>query len=214
MTAMLWLALVMWIGPTVDFGIKGGYQYANLHSDPLRETILSATIPVPEAGEWRDAFAVGVYSVSHLSDNFALEIELLYSRKGTRQDREIPLYVDPIDPDATEAFLAVGRITLSYLDIPLLLRTTPPAGGWFLLTGVTIGVPLDQKISLEENGVTLETDLEDVGRADVGLVAGVGVPVDWGEIELRYCHGLRNLDEPGLAQVRTRTWALMTGIRF
>lgn len=214
MTTLLWLALMAWAAPSADIGLKAGYQYANLQADPLSSTTLWSVAPVSDSGEWRDGFAVGLYSVSHLSDTFGLQVEVMYSRQGCRQERALVVEPDPSSPDQDETRLNLGNLTLSFLDIPLLVRTSPRGWGHHWLTGVVIGVPLSQKISLEEDGVKLETDLEGLDRADVGLVAGVGVSVDWGELELRYSHGLRNLDQRGLARVRPRTWALLTGIRF
>jgi hypothetical protein len=179
-------------------GIKGGYLHTKLVSDPLEQHISPASAPVTGDDQWRGSYCAG----------------LLYSVKGSRQDTDYTASADPgqLDPIAEE-FTRTG-IVLSYLEIPVLVRVSPRGGGPFGLLGASFGIPLSQKVSLIHQGVEADYELDELDRADFCLVAGAGVEVDWGEIELRYSHGLRNLEEQGLVRVRTRTWAALTGLRF
>jgi hypothetical protein len=195
-------------------GIKGGYLHTKLVSDPLEQHISPASAPVTGDDQWRGSYCAGLFGVAPLSPWLAIQLELLYSVKGSRQDTDYTASADPgqLDPIAEE-FTRTG-IVLSYLEIPVLVRVSPRGGGPFGLLGASFGIPLSQKVSLIHQGVEADYELDELDRADFCLVAGAGVEVDWGEIELRYSHGLRNLEEQGLVRVRTRTWAALTGLRF
>jgi hypothetical protein len=213
------LVLVLWTqvaaaGLPLTVGLKAGYQYTTLRSDPLYDLISPGSVVVVEDDTWRDAFTGGLFVCTPLSRRLAFQLEILYNVKGSRQDTEYTV-LEPVDGGGHHPVTYTRKgIRLSFLEFPMLLRAAPWGEGAFGMLGISIGVPLDQEVILERDGSETRIAFDDLDRADVCALAAVGVQVDWGEIELRYSHGLRNLDEIGLLRARTRTWAALTGFRF
>ena len=100
-----------------------------------------------------------------------------------------------------------------HAQIPLLLRIN---GGSRSTSGFSgygiVGPAVDLKIGENLGGLS---DVDDVEGVDVSLVVGVGVEITRIIIEGRGTWGLRNIvQDSAHAAVKTRTFALLVGLRF
>ncbi|MPZ21707.1 MAG: outer membrane beta-barrel protein [Luteitalea sp.] len=110
-------------------------------------------------------------------------------------------------------------VTLTYLEIPLLAKLSPPSYGgtsWYLLAGPSIGFKLSSTIRYSDDR---EDDEEEIDRrttgTDLGLTFGGGWEGEHWLVEGRFSPGLRNISsDPTEPVVKTRTFAMLAGIRF
>lgn len=107
-------------------------------------------------------------------------------------------------------------VKLHYLEIPILLRVNAGSNS---LNGVNIygigGPVFDIKLKTTIDGGG--SDDSDFGNFDIGVIAGGGVEITRFIIEARYNWGLRNVAKGDLAditKIKTRTFAVLFGIRF
>jgi hypothetical protein len=187
--------------PESRIGIRLGYWHSNLTINPLDESLDSGSV-----GSWDGRLGGGLFAMTPLSSNLALQIEALYCRKGTSETVTVVSgdLVDDID----------GKITLAYISVPLLVKYTSGPGGFLATAGISLGVPLKQTLEFEDQDIGFSQEIDTLDRADVCTVLGLGFDLDWGQVELRYEHGIRNLDQPGLTRVRSRSWSFLTGFFF
>ena len=193
------------------------------------------------APDSRMGFALGGFITYTISDNFAIQPEILYTRKGAKQK------IDEVEEDP---FFGTIRATLdltatvNYLEIPILARLTIPTQGGlepYLFAGPALSIKLNDKlkssIKLTING---EPFLEfavsqdaDVKSTDFGLVLGAGAafPAAQGKltVDARYTLGLTSLQLPAFeeseegeegqqaqytADVKNRVISVMVGYSF
>lgn len=197
----------------VKFGVKAGYQHSRTTYEDDETLVSSLTRVFLENQDWKAGSAFGIYAVAPVSPVAALQIELLYSRRGTKLISRIPLSDDPYAGPLT-AFYSEKGMELTYLDIPMLMRVGPAAGDVFGLAGVAVGVPLDQKIVVFEDGMETKVSLDDRDKTDVALVAGAGADLGPVELEIRYHYGIRSLNKWGANDVSSRHWSAMVGVPF
>lgn len=152
----------------------------------------------------------GGFGVFFLQSPLALQVEALYSQKGSKES------VGENDAVVLE---------LDYLDIPVLGRVG--VGAWgstrlHLLAGPSLGYRLTANSRLANtsfdfaNGYVLNIE-EDVARFDLGLVLGAGA--DIGRrlvVDARYIWGLNNVhkDTSEGLEIKNRVLSIMGGFRF
>ncbi len=198
----------------VKFGIKGGYQYSTTTYDKDEDRISSLTRVFYQNQDWASASALGIYGVAPLSAVAAIQVEILYNRRGTKLVSKIPVPNEPYYNGPITAYFTEKGLTLTYVDIPMMARIGPAAWDVYGLAGFSVGIPVDQKISIAEDGVEQQVSIEDMNRTDVALVAGAGVDLGPVEVEIRYNHGIRSLDKWGANRLKNRHWAALLGIPF
>lgn len=131
----------------LDFGVKAGLNLADLKGD------------FQNGGKARTAFHLGAVAELSVSEQFAVQAELLYSGQGA---------VDENDSDE--------KWKLDYLTIPVLAKFYV-AEGLSLEAGPQLGILL--KSEVEDNGET--TDIKDITKStDLGLAIGLGYKLDSG----------------------------------
>jgi hypothetical protein len=127
----------------------------------------------------------GVFMTRHLQDNLGLQIEGLISQKGAK-------FEDNFFND--EEY----NITVTYLEIPVLLRYNVPFGTgdstFHVYGGPAFGIKLADRQELEGDELD-EDDEQELKGTDVGLAVGGGVSFDRWVIDLRYTHGLTNIND-------------------
>src|SRR5215203_3171473 len=178
------------------FGVKAGINFANLdfHGD-------LADINFDQ----RIGFAGGLFMVWPGNSKAALQVEALYSQKGTS-----------LDDDEGE-----GALKLDYLDVPILARfSSGPANkaSFHVFGGPSLGF----KLRAHATGDFAEdSDDEDIGddteTFDFGMVVGAGVDFGKMTIDARQSWGLSNVikdADDDDEKVKTRTFSVMFGIRF
>lgn len=152
----------------------------------------------------------GAFAVFRLAPPLAIQVEALYSQKGSK-----------VTLDADNSV----TLELEYLEIPLLARIgvgTWDATGVHLFAGPSVGYRLSANNRLSNtafdfaNGTVLNIE-DDVARFDLGLVLGAGA--DIGRrlvVDARYTWGLNNVskDSSDGVDIKNRVLSIMAGIRF
>lgn len=158
-------------------GIKGGLS---LYSTTI--SFSSFGFSIDETSDSKIGFAAGVFVEKPVSDMFSLQFEGLFVQKGGKDE----------DSD-----LGDGNVTLSYIDVPVLLRFNIPLDKEdiepFVYGGAFAGYLLD---------ASAESDGEDIDDIDItefltninyGLVLGAGVSFGMLTVDIRYDLGLANI---------------------
>jgi hypothetical protein len=155
----------------------------------------------------------GFFVVPPLNDSFSLQAEALYIIKQTRGEFES----------------REGRIRLTYIDTPLLLRYAAPSGAavkLHIFGGAYGGFLLRATSRIREiPGSEIERDVDDAFSSfDFGWVAGLGLGTGGFRIDGRYNIGARDIGErpdlgglvPVLGDVkfRNRGFVLLVGYHF
>ncbi len=149
-------------------------------------------------------FAAGLYVEKPLSDMFSLQFEALFVQKGGEDE--------------------FGSETLSYVDIPVLLKVNIPLDGDitpYVYGGGFAGYLIDAKA--EDNGDSYDID-EFLDDFNYGVAFGAGVSFGMFNVDIRYDMGLANIldaddevagmfGEEGL-EVSTKGFMLTAGITF
>jgi len=152
----------------------------------------------------------GAFAVFRLQPRLALQVEALYSQKGSKVT---------VDEDNAVT------LELEYLDLPVLARIDIAAwesNGVHVFAGPSVGYRLSANTRLSNtafdfaNGTVVNIE-DDIARFDLGLVVGAGA--DIGRrlvVDARYTWGLNNVnkDSSDGVQVKNRVLSVMAGIRF
>ena len=165
-----------------NVGIKGGYNLAAVQYDGEGET-----------GQ-RHGFHIGLYSESFVSNNFAIQPEIMFSQQGY------------------EITNSSGKFTqkLNYINVPLMFKAYP-SDNFFLEVGPQIGFAVTHKE--EYSGLFSSSQEYDPKSLDWGLNLGVGLKSDSGvSIGVRYHLGLGDLYENNNAY--NRVWQFSLGFDF
>ena len=158
-------------------GVKGGLNVSNLYIDDVNDE------------NARFGFNVGLYGQLFSSDVFALQPELLFSTKGSR---------DEFDGLADETV----KFNLSYLDLPV-LAVIKLGESAEIHAGAYASYLLNANISYEGD---LGNGGEDIDRNnfksyDYGLVGGFGLNFGNLQVGARYNYGLVKIADSDAAEV-------------
>jgi hypothetical protein len=154
----------------VQFGIKGGVNIASLNDEDR----------VPDAQvKSRLGFHVGGLAHIHLSDKWALQPEVTYSKEGA--DYDFPSYT--------------GKTDLNYINVPVLVQYMM-GSGFRLETGPQIGFLTSAKY---ENASNSESIKDDVSKTNFSWGLGLGYITKSGfGVDARFNLGLSNLYKDGV----------------
>jgi hypothetical protein len=178
------------------FGVKAGINYANLNFDGDDANVNF---------DQRIGFVGGLFMVWPASSKGALQIEALYSQKGTSIDNED----------------GKGALKIDYLDIPVLARfSSGPANktSFHVFGGPSLGFKMRANATgdFTDDGSDDQDIGDDVETFDFGMVVGAGVDFGKMTLDARQSWGLSNIvkDPDDDEKVKTRTFSVMLGIRF
>lgn len=129
--------------------------------------------------DYRMGFAFGGYINHELSPTLSFQPEAYYAMKGAKYE------------EGGESL----TFKFAYLQIPLLLKMQPQGSNFFFYGGPDVGFNLSAKVEAEAEGVSAETDVDDVKSLDFGLTFGAGVAMEKFSIEARYTIGLSSFDD-------------------
>ncbi len=162
--------------PHADIGIKAGVNINNLK------------IENSSAPDSRVGFHFGGLVHLHVSNNFAIQPEVVFSSQGMKQTIA-----------GTE-----NIYKLSYVNFPVLLQYMT-GSGFRVATGPQLGV----MVSAERHQGNTETTIkEDFKTIDFSWPLGVSYVTDGGfGVDLRYNMGLSNInDNSNGAKIKNRVW--------
>ncbi|UCF20450.1 MAG: PorT family protein [Gemmatimonadota bacterium] len=208
--AALALLLVMSVTDTtlaqrLSVGARGGYSSTTVGWRGLQaiET------------DWNSNYHIGGLLKLAVHENFAIQLETWYAKKGTGARF--------LDDDIE------GDYDLAYLQIPLLAQVMVPLGpdsrvAPHFFAGPTIAFELSCEISAVIGGMTVRDDCDapdlDLERktTDIGLLLGGGIEIQIGPgsilLDAMYDLGLANLnDDPEAADdsVKSKAWMVSAG---
>ena len=113
-----------------------------------------------------------------------------------------------------------AKALLDYFEVPILGRVTRGASGarrFYAAAGVALGVLVRAKTRADFGRSTEEIDIRDeVETLDWGAVVGGGFELGSVVVDVRYTHGLRDIDRDAAddVKVRNRAASLSAGVRF
>lgn len=186
----------------ITLGVKGGLNVSNLSVDDPADSDFGF--------DSQTDFLVGAFAQFGIGSIFAIQPEVLYSRRGAKSRDEDP----------------ATKLNLDYIEIPLLLiarlssRESPiyPV----LYTGPSVAFEMQCRVtgadvSFDCDDPLLDGALQTV-KTDFGLVFGGGFEILYSrltvQLDARYTLGLVNLnDTEDAAEVsaKNRTWSFMLG---
>lgn len=129
--------------------------------------------------DYRLGFAFGGYLSHALSPMLSFQPEALYAMKGAKYE------------EGGESV----EFTFTYLQIPLLLRMQPVGSSFFFYGGPDVGFNLSAKVEFEDEGVSIEEDVDHIKSLDFGLTFGAGLAMEKFSLEARYSMGLSSFDD-------------------
>ncbi|VXC06462.1 conserved exported hypothetical protein [Flavobacterium sp. 9AF] len=155
-----------------EFGVKGGVNFSNMYTDDVDdENVLTS-------------FNAGVYAKLPISDNIAIQPELLYSRKGAE------LVYNNALAEGTAKF------KLNYIELPVLFKVNL-TDNFNIHAGPYFAYLVNAQVTNEtENGTFNFEDNynnDDFNKFDYGLSAGVGLDFEGMGIGVRYNYGLQTV---------------------
>lgn len=177
----------------LEFGIKGGM---NISSTSNVSEITSTSDG--DAGRSFGPILGGFVNVKLGIANLSVQPEVLVNWKGASLE----------DGDQS--------LRLTYLDIPLLVKLTAPAGGddraLYVIAGPTIGFNLRAAVRDDDgNDDLIDSDIK---SNEMGITFGGGLQARRWLIEGRFTEGLTNIAKDSSDTVKTRTIAVLFGLRF
>lgn len=168
---------------SMKYGLKAGLGMANLTGDI-------------EGNATKMGFGFGLFLTYQASPTIAVQPELLYVMKGTKDDE-------------TDA-----KLKIDYIEVPVLFKYMIPTQGKIapnFFAGPFIGFKASAKVE--------DVDAEGIKSTDFGVTFGGGIDIASGAtgvftIDARYDLGLSNINDVGEASVKTSNIAVFLGYGF
>lgn len=188
------LAVILLAGSTsawaqVGGGIKAGLNLSSIKgfNDPGTTT------------SQRTGLTAGIFFTVGMAPFLAIEPEVLFSMQGTK----LHFTSGSVKTDATTK--------LDYLQVPVLLRIGNSGGNAASLYGI-VGPTVGLLLSANRDGVDIKDQMK---KAQVGVVAGVGVTLTRFLAEARYTYDLTDFNKASTgANQRNRVISLLIGLVF
>lgn len=172
-TLILLLFLFSFTSAFSQFGIKGGANISNIATDEDNIEDLKSKI----------GFQLGAMVKINFTDFFAIQPELVYTRKGAKYEI--------LGADVTS--------NMDYLDIPVVLVLKPRDVPISFHAGPQFSYLLQTNVKYENATGTYETiykvDRDNFEDFDLGFVAGLGIHFGKAILEFRYTRGLKDIEK-------------------
>ena len=162
------LLSILFLGPAmasaapkiIGKGLKAGINVSRILGGDISEFWVSKT-----------GLAVGGFLVIGINEHLAIQPEILFSQKGAIYEN--------IEVDYASS------ISLSYVDVPILVNFYVPmsAGAKFrpyLFTGPSLSLKIRGRIKSSAQGVTTESEAQNMRAGGLGLMIGAGLNIDVG----------------------------------
>ncbi len=179
-------------------GVKGGINMASFVGEHS------------EGSKFRTDYLGGIFLHHQIMQNFEIQAELLYSRKGARGERGI------------NGMEMRDIILLEYIDVPVIAKFIMPQAGKTLVPGLLAGLfysyNLNSELEVKSNGTTIQThDLNGIIRkGDFGVLIGGQITFIIGSrlagIEFRYTRGVTSIQKMEDIDLKNHVLSLTTFI--
>jgi len=165
---------------TTRLGVKAGVNLTSFTGDDA------------DGFESLVGFAFGGFISHSLSENIAIQPEVLFSMKGAKTE--------------------IGDIDLkyNYIEIPVLLKYTLPTDGLLkpmFFAGPSFGILM----SAEADGEDFKDDSK---STDLSIVVGAGLQIEALSFDIRYTMGMTELDDTETLCIKHSNFSLMVGFAF
>lgn len=170
-------------------GIKGGLNMFKLYGDDV------------EDAKSLYSFAIGGFCACNFNEMFALQPEIYYSVKGTKEET----IAGDID------------LKLGYIDIPILFKVKFPLEGKNWSPNLYAGPYFAFLLSADVEGFDVKDDMK---STDLGLVVGAGFDFMLSEgtralnLDFRYSIGFTKLDDAGDSEAFNNGFQFLLGYGF
>ncbi|MGD9328004.1 MAG: porin family protein [Cyclobacteriaceae bacterium] len=189
--ALLIIGTLSFAGP--GLGLKGGANFASQNTSSFLPSVEISTSNIT-------GFVGGAYLNYFFGDKSAIQLELLYSQKGS---------VSEIIQGGSSVQSNDNKLT--YFDIPVLFR-------WQIIKFLNIHAGPQFSIltkAVTEDGTTSEDIKDELKNSDFGLIIGAeaNLPLRL-NLTARYIYGLSNVSEIEDIEIKNSTFQLTLGIRL
>ena len=202
-STLVMLAPAAGAGPFPEWGVKGGLSIANMQGGL-------------EGPDHILSFGAGAYVRFGLPHGFGIQPEVLYVVKGVS-------YGEVVDTDASGTVVGTSEalIAIDYVEIPALLRWSPPTAGLVhpsFVLGPAFSFRTRSRFKVTGH-TNLTVDIDQIKNTDVGFAFGGGLSLGPGRgrinVEARYTAGLTDVTDRTYADKSTnRDLLLMVGVAF
>ena len=220
LTVLAFMLLTAFItNAQVSIGVKGGVSFNNVHATQALDNVLPNLSSV-------DAFSYGLVSEIEINENFAIQPELVYNKKGFgyKLGTDVDLFGINVPLGVT------AETQINYLDVPLLAKYKFSGEGIsaYVTAGPTIGYAVDGQLVTRANALIdfnlsqTPINLEAINfqRLEVSGTVGAGLELKttMGKVFVdgRYNHGFTQLYDIPLVNERlsNRGFSLQAGVMF
>ncbi|GAL74840.1 hypothetical protein JCM19275_879 [Nonlabens ulvanivorans] len=156
----------------VDFGVKGGVNFAKLTGDSV------------EDADGRTGFHVGLTGEYMFNDTFGLQGEVVYSTQGLQSEDEI------LGQNVEQV------LKLDYINVPVLAKFYIADSGFSIDAGPQIGFLVSDKYEVNGENVDEELNAETIDLSVGGGLAykfKEGTSLEGFNVSARYMIGLSNV---------------------
>lgn len=182
-------------GVDIKPGVRAGGSFMTLGGDDA-----------PDDLDRRTGFLAGGFIQLDFAGPFALQPEVLYVQKGSKQEDEV------------SGTTITATTKLDYVEVPVLAKFQLPLGGPFspnLFAGPSVGFNASAETEVEGGGQSQTNDIsDDVSSTEFGLVFGVGGDFGIGAgtitVDARYNLGLTNVDDSDADQTLNNQGFMIT----
>lgn len=168
------------------FGLKGGLSFYKIGGELSIDFMGFSESETFDSGTGM-GFHGGIFMEKPLNEYLSIQPEVNFIQKGGSESDNDEL-VDFSDED----------VTLSYIDVPLLLKINIPLDGGispFITAGGYVGYLLDAKVDFGGEQEDISDEVKDISY---GLLFGVGANFGKFFVEARYDYGLSNIFDDDL----------------
>ena len=203
-TTLALLAPAAGAGPIPEWGIKGGLSIADIRGGLQgTERLLS--------------FGAGGYVNFGLPGGLSVQPEVLYVTKGTSYGK-----TEETSPSGTVLGTSETLVVLEYVEIPMLLRWSPPTPGIVhpsFVLGPAFSFRVRSRLKITGYGEGSASIDDQTKSTDVGLAFGGGAGIGHGRrkilVDARYTVGLTNVADRTFADSsKNGNFLLMMGVAF
>jgi hypothetical protein len=164
-------------------GIKGGVNFSNVHNSNNVEY------------DTKTGFHAGLLAHFHVSPQFAIQPEVLYSAQGAKFD----------------AASINTRMNLGYINVPVMFQYMF-SNGFRLEAGPQVGFLVSGKTEAGNVEVDIKDDLNTV---DFGVGGGIGYISKSGlGIDARYNFGLTDINKDNSSNVKSQNRGVQVGLFY
>ena len=165
------------------FGVAGGLNVSEFSDENINSSLSYYSSVV--------GFNTGMIFEVKFPDNIGVEMDLLYSTKGTLLDLKSRRNL-------------TSEFSLKYIDIPIVAKVY-----LFKVTSLQLGVQYSYLLGANHNNQLYETDVKDnFNSSDFSIAVGFGIDVNRLHFSTRYNPGIIGISKGGSTKINMLTFSV------